>query len=512
MELFQIIEEHRPDSVTSWSCSQDAHSGDDVLYFNFTRLALNLQLSSDHQRLTSCRVIDTESLFPRKRIDPLREEVRRVIQAICGDGSSLVREFDLEIAILQALESICELEFEFEPTLNPVNFEKGWGAEQVSDWNEVLNNPHGLDVSTIQDTASHILGKTPAELVADIPKEWRVIHMESVLRPDLLRRYWNYKDTLSAELEADETRLRDRLSPHSKLDGRVRARLSRDSILEDMVTPRITYHGTPLKSVSSIVRYGFKMPGNVVSGKVVSSPRTGVAYNRGIYSSQAPFYALSFAAGQRDETPVGLLPSMRLFVCATVMGRTYMNQDGQHQVHGPLVQGYDSHFDGKFEYIVHDERAMLPCYVIHLDLGSEVAKQALKDAQLHPTGYYSWDRERKKRQPEVRSTAPGDVRREREARKAAAMKWFPYGFGPATGTRFVIEEIGDISDDEEEYGDWQAEKHGFSNSYLERTGIYEEDEDKYYDEFDEEGNVTKKKKGLLMDQYQHAMRSSLRGS
>ena len=35
-----------------------------------------------------------------------------------------------------------------------------------------------------------------------------------------------------------------------------------------------------------------------------------------------------------------------------------------------------------------------------------------------------------------------------------ARKFLPYGFGP--GSRTVIEEAGDIDDDEEDYGDYQV--------------------------------------------------------
>ncbi|RKK70594.1 hypothetical protein BFJ69_g11669 [Fusarium oxysporum] len=265
-----------------------------------------------------------------------------------------------------------------------------------------------------------------------------------------------------------------------------------------MVSPRVTFHGTPLQSVGSIVRHGFKMPGNIVEGKVVASPRSGIAFDRGIYSSQEAFYAISYARGQREMTPVGMLPSMRLFVCATIMGRTYTGSDGRH---GPLIEGYDSHFDGGFEYIVHDERAIIPCYVIHLDLGSEAAKQALKDVQTNPEEFHNLAKTKKR--PEAKSTAPGDTQREKEARKAAALKWFPYGFGPAMGTRFVIEEVGEISDDEEEYGDWQADKHGYSNSYLEKNTVWDDEDGEYYDE---NGNLVKEKR-RLMDQYQHATRA-----
>ena len=51
---------------------------------------------------------------------------------------------------------------------------------------------------------------------------------------------------------------------------------------------------------------------------------------------------------------------------------------------------------------------------------------------------------------------PGARKAKKEALKAAAAKWFPYGYGPSTGTNFVIEEIGYVSEDEEEFGDFQA--------------------------------------------------------
>ncbi|KAF9770691.1 hypothetical protein IL306_011706 [Fusarium sp. DS 682] len=458
---------------------------------------MQLVLSADHQTMIVCQVIDTYRSYSRKSIDPLREEVRHIMRTAFGDESSHVRDFDLQTTILRALEIVHGFEL-VQSSQKQEIYQKGYAADEIADWNEVVNNPFGLDVSTIQDTAYNILQKTPEELTAGIPKQWRVIHMESVLRHDLVQRFWNYQKTLQAKIEWCKTRLRDRLAPHSKLDGQVRAQLSKEVIIQDMITPRVTFHGTPLQSVGSIVRHGFKMPGNIIDGNLIASPRSGIAFDRGIYSSQEAFYAMSYARGNREMTPIGMLPSMRLFVCAKIMGRTYTGSDGRH---GPLIEGYDSHFDGGFEYIAHDERAILPCYVIHLDLGSEAAKQALKDVQSNPEEFCHT---KTNKRPEAKSTAPGDIKREKEARKAAALKWFPYGFGPATGTRFVIEEVGETSDDEEEYGDWQADKHGYSGSSMEQsTGVWDEAEWEYYDE---NGNLVKGKR-RLMDQYQHATRS-----
>ncbi|KAM0349657.1 hypothetical protein ACHAPU_003486 [Fusarium lateritium] len=502
MESYSIIERHSPSSLIEWSCSQDQDSSYEVFNFNFTKILFHLELSGNHQSMISCTLVDKCGSFPRKILDPVRGQVRCIITSALGDKSSQVKRSDFEITVLQALEVIHELELVFEAKEKQETaslLQKGWAANELRNWDEVINNPYGLDVSTIQDTAYSILGKTPEELVAEIPKEWRVIHVESVLRPDFVKRFCSYQQMLRSKLEQPGERLVDRLSPHSKLDGRVRSTLSSGAIIDDMLTPRVTYHGTELKSVASIVRHGFKMPGNLVDGKIITSPRSGIAFDRGIYSSQAPFYALSFARG-RQMTPLGMLDSLRLFVCATVMGRTLSKGP---EVHGPLVQGYDAHFDGRFEYIVHDERAMLPCYVIHLDLGSGAAKEALKHLQSSPEDFYRMSKIEKR--PEAKSTAPGDVQREKEARKAAAMKWFPYGFGPSTGTRFVIEEVGETSDDEEEYGEWQADKHGFSNSYMSEAGVWDEEEERFVQRDDD--GMPRKGKGLMMDQYQQFTRA-----
>ena len=39
---------------------------------------------------------------------------------------------------------------------------------------------------------------------------------------------------------------------------------------------------------------------------------------------------------------------------------------------------------------------------------------------------------------------------------ARASKWFPYGFGPNTKGNFVVEDVAEVSEDEEEYGDLQT--------------------------------------------------------
>ncbi|EHK19231.1 uncharacterized protein TRIVIDRAFT_225100 [Trichoderma virens Gv29-8] len=497
-----LIDNHLPPAVTTWSQDTAEDLNEQTFHFHFSNFTFQLCLSIDHQIFLSSRILDTNSSIPRRILDPLRQHVRSIFLNLYNehDDSLRVREEHLHIAILQALEHISEYREEAQhqtDSKTTTTHTKGWSASEISSWEDIVSNPFGLDVSTIRDTASFLLGMTPEEIAQQIPSAWRIIHFENIMREDLLKRFRRYQEHLRAVLP-EQPGLRKKLPPHSSLEGRYRTTLSIDTVVEDMVKPRLTFHGTSLRNVRSIIRNGFLLPGKVADGKRIESPRSGIAFNRGIYSSQSAAYAMSYASGQREQTPLGMLPSMRLFVCATVMGRTYAAKSDNKlgSVHGPLVSGYDSHFDGRYEYIIHEERAMLPCFVIHLDLGSEEALRSIRAAQLNPASIQvTPTTSRASRLHQEYDDSPGDRKRKQLALKAAAMKWFPYGFGTATGTSFVIEDIGATSDDSETYGDWQEDKHAYEQSEEQFGGRgYRSSE---WDE--EEGYL---QQGLFLDEYQ----------
>lgn len=499
--IIALVENHLPKNVIQWHCSDLQWS------FSFFFARIELKLSRQHNGRVTGELVDTYLKIPRTKIDPLRAEIRKTLGPI---NQPVVRGFDAGIILLQALEVVSEFEDAHGTLTNP-KYTNGWTAWDAKlTWDTIVNNPKGLDLSSVKDTAFHLLRKTPEQLCADIPNAFRVIHVESVLRPDLTKAFLSYQSQLEQRmLDESNSSLRKRLPPHSVFSGHALPAVRRDDLIEEMCRPRITYHGTPLRNVASIVRNGFRMPGSWVDGKAVASPRTGIVYNRGIYSSQAPHYALSYASGQMQKTPLGDIPGMRLFVCATLMGRTFRenNVGRSDKVHGHLQEGYDAHFDGGFEYIVHNKRAMLPCYVIHLDLGAEAAQDALRDAQNRP--FHFAERQHRTKQYnklEKEPLAPGEVKREKEMKKAAAMKWFPYGFGSAIGTSFVIEEIGEISDDEEDYGEWQEARHGFARDDIVAVDE-DEDDHKWYEEMDENEELTKRRKHGFLDEYQGARKA-----
>ena len=152
------------------------------------------------------------------------------------------------------------------------------------------------------------------------------------------------------------------------------------------------------------------------------------------------------------------VPGMRLVVCATLMGRPMIRQCNERNKGDLLSEQAHSHISpDQMEYIVFDSAQIVPVYVLHLDYGAELARKEFDRIASNPT-FYFWRRRvaiKIDRLGIDQPDCPGDVQRKKQALKAAAAKWFPYGYGPAQGSSFVIEEIADVSDDEEEYGDLQ---------------------------------------------------------
>jgi hypothetical protein len=79
-------------------------------------------------------------------------------------------------------------------------------------------------------------------------------------------------------------------------------------------------------------------------------------------------------------------------------------------------------------------------------------------------------------------------------------KHFPLGFGPAAGDKFVVEEIGDVDDDEEEWGEYQLDRKGY---FRVGEGVFTEFDDPEM-EFLREKAVKGSKKFIKRDEFQRA--------
>jgi hypothetical protein len=53
---------------------------------------------------------------------------------------------------------------------------------------------------------------------------------------------------------------------------------------------------------------------------------------------------------------------------------------------------------------------------------------------------------------------PGEQQRQKDDLMIRATKFFSYGYEPATGTKFTVLEIGDVDEDEEDYGEYQVDR------------------------------------------------------
>lgn len=313
-----------------------------------------------------------------------------------------------------------------------------------------------MDLSsiTIDRKASDVLGKLPDEICSLIPPSFRILHVESVLRHNLYSKFLACQNEIRDQLTA--------LPRHALQSLITKDHITRrdtiEELVENIVAPKLTFHGTSNRFVPSIVQNGFLAPGaiNPQTGEPLPV-RCGSTYGRGIYSSPSVEFSLSYSGSEAQPTSPNDFWGLKLLVCATLMGRpAQMSREDSWWTRSEPFPGAHSHVgNNMYEYVVFNSAQILPCYVIHLDWGadnrhffediSEDKARFVAQAKTHPKLM-------------IASMAPGDRQRAKEALVAKAAKYFPCGYGPATGTSFVVEEVGEVDEDEEDYGEYQRDR------------------------------------------------------
>lgn len=447
------------------------------------------------QNQAGMTVTATSDTIPRKQLDSLRHALRSIVEAALSELSWSTMGFGVMLLQLRE-ESLSHVEaFSTSQQLLKLQRmghthrpgdkvpEAAWDATS-SDWRSVISNPLGVDLLTVNDTAKFLLGKSITQILADLPSALRVLHVEPVFRDDLVAKFARRRETMREHLASlSGGSLRKCIKPSELRRGKD----SVEDMAEILSTPEVTFHGAPRKVMQSIVRYGFVIPGKQI-GKtgVENGIACGASFGIGIYSSPSIDFASTYAY---DSTHHGEfrnpadVPGMRIVVCATLMGRpVQVSRDATRRTEGISDQNADSHVSPNgLEYVVFDEAQIIPCYVLHLDYGSESARKHLEMYQKQPwKAIKLQSRVDSDRQGGTEDTPAAKVAR-KEALKAAASKWFPYGYGPATGTNFVIEEIGDVSDDEEEYGEYQGLRVEQEDNW--ETSRSESEKASWFDEF-----------------------------
>lgn len=312
-----------------------------------------------------------------------------------------------------------------------------------------------MDLSsfTADRRASDVLGKSPDEICSLVPSMFRILHVESVLRDNLYSKFLARQKEIRDELTA----LPRRELQACVIKNKGTSRHTLEELAEHIVTPKLTFHGTSNRFVPSIVQNGFLAPGAVNPQTGEPLPvRCGSTYGLGIYSSPSAEFSLSYSGTEAQPTAPDGFWGLKLFVCATLMGRpARMSRFDCWWQRSEPYPGAHSHVgNNEYEYVVFNSAQILPCYVIHLDFGAEnrhyfehIPDKSLfvAEARTHPKLL-------------IEPMAPGDKQRAKEALAAKAAKYFPYGYGPATGTSFVVEEVGEVDEDDEDYGEYQRHR------------------------------------------------------
>ena len=234
-------------------------------------------------------------------------------------------------------------------------------------------------------TVNSILGSTPEEICAGLPRGFRVLHVENVLRNELVRRFYARQEVIREYL--CEFSVRDLISymlPAIRRRMLHKTRTStyrKEDLIKSLIKPQVTFHGTRRDFVPSIVRQGFLMPGarNVVTGKD-NEVRCGNTYGRGIYTSPSALCSLLYTGSAEDggirATKSYEYDGLKLIVCATVMGPTAnINREDKWRMKDYPARKATAHRAyNDWEYVVFNAAQILPCYVIHLDWGNDHAK------------------------------------------------------------------------------------------------------------------------------------------
>jgi hypothetical protein len=242
----------------------------------------------------------------------------------------------------------------------------------------------------------------------------------------------------------------------------------RNTDLDQPLSTEVVFHGTQRRFIPSIISRGFIKPGDVMNDNGdILHVRCGSTYGAGIYTSPDPRFSMSYSdvSTFSDRQILG----QKLIVCAVLMGRRgTVSRDMCKGCHKP-ISAYDSHVSpSKFEYIVFNSAQLLPLYVLHVtngdpNLESYWNRRVLQGPPVSIKQDFDPLAERKKTGVAEIDESETDLTgaMKRKILTKMAKKHFPLGFGPAVGDKFVVEAIGEVDDDEEEWGQYQLDRKGY---------------------------------------------------
>lgn len=456
-EFNNILETHLSRQVIRWECDEETG-----WIFELEELVLEIE-DIGFEPISICV---RNLALPRILIDPLRRRLRHILAwplesrtDMKGFAMILLRLVEEAAGVIQDWKSMVAKRLP-----NPASGGKGWNLKDVQTTDVIkglTENPFGADLDSVDNSGDDILGTSIKDVCAQFPEGYRILHVEPVFRANLVGAFKEQQREMYEQMcEMPYSQLRQCVA-REKI-GQNSPQSTKQDLAAELCKPVVTFHGTNRHVVSSIVRHGFIKPGDKIGSKGQTLDiRCGASFGIGIYSSPSAEYALwysNMSEGTSMVTSAEQIPGMRIIVCAVLMGRPLLvTRDETRRTEHVAQKDAHSHVSpNKLEYVVFNSAQIIPCYVVHLDLGVEEAVRRLKEIPRNPNNFVA--KAKKTQKLLDQELWPAEREATKQAKKAAAAKWFPYGFGPAKGTSFVIEEIGETSDDEENYGDYQGER------------------------------------------------------
>jgi hypothetical protein len=117
-----------------------------------------------------------------------------------------------------------------------------------------LNNLINGNLNPVDQSAHALFGLDLKQICDNIPSTWSVQHVESVLRPDLISRFVACREKMRVRLETANISgaMLRQLNQHPSQQIKLGQGNKQDA-LEDLLRPRLTFHGTQRHNVPSIV-------------------------------------------------------------------------------------------------------------------------------------------------------------------------------------------------------------------------------------------------------------------
>ncbi|KAF2464369.1 uncharacterized protein BDR25DRAFT_381508 [Lindgomyces ingoldianus] len=429
--------------------------------FGFEELQLCVKVDLANASRPIMTHVDNYFEMARRNIDGIRDSLRQSVTeelTVCGDSLTAFSAGLIVLRLLEETTSYIREYRKFGGAAAGKSTGKYWDLNTTTNIAPLLDHKLGMlgvDLDTVQGAATSILGKTPSQICNDILPDWRILHCENILRNDLRTKFLQYQAELRRELMALDVEHLKACVPRQHQRAKGEGTSAKEQIIEYLTKPRIAFHGTRREVVPCIVQHGFLKPGSPhpLTKKPLSIVN-GAAYGQGIYCSPEAWYAFLYSSGQ--ETALVELPGRKLLVCAVITGRTAMVTQGCNWWDkSKPFPGADSNVNPSgLAYILFNNAQILPCYVLHLDWA-----QKNQDAVWDYVSQISNHRTGKRSVPEPNGLMfSGDKARQKQELIAKGMKFFAYGFGPVSRKKLVIEDVAEIDDHEEEYGEYQAKR------------------------------------------------------